>query len=66
MISREPDLDFLIDAITLYAQSNEGDRALRGAAIPERMRVKGWIEAACTSARTARRRDGHILRGLVR
>ena len=40
------DLDFLIDAITLYAQSNEGDRALRGAVIPERMRVKGWIEAA--------------------
>ncbi len=40
------DLDFLIDAITLYAQSNEGDRALRGAAIPDRPRVKAWIEAA--------------------
>lgn len=40
------DLDFLIDAITLYAQSKEGERALRDAPIPDRARVKTWIEAA--------------------
>ncbi|MEQ1609712.1 MAG: DUF4332 domain-containing protein [Hyphomonadaceae bacterium] len=40
------DLDSLIDAITLYAQSNEGERALRNQAPPERARVKAWIEAA--------------------
>ena len=40
------DLDFLIDAITLFTQSKEGERALRGGSIPERSRVKTWIEAA--------------------
>jgi len=40
------DVDFLIDAVTLFAQSNEGERALRGQALPERARVKAWIEAA--------------------
>ncbi len=40
------DVDFLIDAITLYAQSKEGDRALRDAPLPDRARVKSWIEAA--------------------
>ena len=40
------DLDFLIDAMTLHAQSKEGERALRGGSIPERSRVKTWIEAA--------------------
>lgn len=40
------DLDFLIDAMTLYVQSNEGDRALRDQKLPDRARVKGWIEAA--------------------
>ncbi len=40
------DADFLLDAITMFAQSNEGERALRGAALPDRARVKAWIEAA--------------------
>ena len=40
------DVDFLIDAITMYAQSNEGERSLRGSALPDRARVKAWIESA--------------------
>ena len=40
------DVDFLIDAITLFAQSNEGQRAVRDGKLPERARVKAWIEAA--------------------
>ncbi|RYG30233.1 MAG: DUF4332 domain-containing protein, partial [Burkholderiales bacterium] len=40
------DLDFLIDAVTLFAQSNEGQRATRDGKLPERSRVKAWIEAA--------------------
>jgi predicted flap endonuclease-1-like 5' DNA nuclease len=40
------DVDFLIDAITLFAQSSEGQRATRDAKMPERARVKAWIEAA--------------------
>lgn len=40
------DPDFLVDAITLFANSPEGERALRNAAPPARERVKGWIEAA--------------------
>ncbi len=40
------DLDSLIDAIALYVQSNEGERALRNQAPPERAKVKAWIEAA--------------------
>lgn len=40
------DVDFLIDAITLFAQSSEGQRATRDGKLPERVRVKAWIEAA--------------------
>lgn len=40
------DLDFLIDAMTLYVQSKEGQRAMRDPKMPDRARVKGWIEAA--------------------
>lgn len=40
------DVDFLIDAITMYAQSKEGERSLRGSALPNRARVKTWIESA--------------------
>lgn len=40
------DVDFLIDAITLFAQSSEGQRAIRDGKLPERARVKAWIEAA--------------------
>jgi hypothetical protein len=40
------DVDFLIDAITMFVQSNEGERALRGQQPPDRARVKAWIEAA--------------------
>ncbi|HEY1153241.1 MAG TPA: DUF4332 domain-containing protein, partial [Pseudolabrys sp.] len=40
------DLDFLIDAMTLYVQSKEGQRAMRDPKMPERARVKAWIEAA--------------------
>ncbi len=40
------DVDFLLDAVTMFAQSNEGERALRGATLPDRARVKAWIEAA--------------------
>jgi ATP-dependent protease HslVU (ClpYQ) peptidase subunit len=34
------------DAITLFAQSNEGQRTTRDGKLPERARVKAWIEAA--------------------
>ncbi len=44
LASAEP--DFLLDAVTMFAQSNEGERALRGQTIPDRARLKGWIEAA--------------------
>ncbi len=40
------DVDFLIDAITLFAQSSEGQRTTRDGKLPERARVKQWIEAA--------------------
>ncbi len=40
------DLEFLIDAMTLYVQSKEGQRAMRDPKMPERARVKAWIEAA--------------------
>ncbi|MDP3739738.1 MAG: DUF4332 domain-containing protein [Hyphomonadaceae bacterium] len=40
------DLDFLVDAIAMFAASSEGERALRGSSPPDRGRVKGWIEAA--------------------
>jgi predicted flap endonuclease-1-like 5' DNA nuclease len=40
------DLDALADAIEMFAASNEGERALRGQAIPNRAQVKSWIAAA--------------------
>lgn len=40
------DLDSLMDAIELFASSNEGERLLRDGTPPSRERVKGWIEAA--------------------
>jgi predicted flap endonuclease-1-like 5' DNA nuclease len=40
------DLDSLMDAIELFASSNEGERLLRDGTPPPRERVKGWIEAA--------------------
>ncbi len=40
------DLDSLMDAIELFATSNEGERLLRDGQAPSRERVKGWIEAA--------------------
>jgi predicted flap endonuclease-1-like 5' DNA nuclease len=40
------DLDSLMDAIELFATSNEGERLLRDGKVPPRERVKGWIEAA--------------------
>lgn len=40
------DLDSLMDAIELFATSNEGERLLRDGKVPSRERVKGWIEAA--------------------
>ena len=42
------DLDSLMDAIELFATSNEGERLLRDGQPPARERVKGWIEAALT------------------
>lgn len=38
--------DFLVDAIELFAQSAEGERALRGQSAPARERVAAWIAAA--------------------
>jgi hypothetical protein len=40
------DPDFLVDAITLFAQSNDGERSLRGQPLPDRVRAKAWIESA--------------------
>ncbi|MDZ4760388.1 MAG: DUF4332 domain-containing protein [Alphaproteobacteria bacterium] len=40
------DPDFLLDAITLFAATKEGERLLRGASAPDRARVLGWISAA--------------------
>jgi predicted flap endonuclease-1-like 5' DNA nuclease len=40
------DPDFLVDAIAMFAASDEGERALRGQAPPDRDRLKFWIEAA--------------------
>lgn len=40
------DVDFLLDAITMFSQSSEGERSLRGQTLPDRARVKSWIEAA--------------------
>ncbi len=40
------DLDSLMDAIELFATSNEGERLLRDGKSPARERVKGWIESA--------------------
>ncbi len=40
------DLDSLMDAIELFATSNEGERLLRDGKTPARERVKGWIESA--------------------
>ena len=40
------DLDSLMDAIELFATSNDGERLLRDGKAPSRERVKGWIEAA--------------------
>lgn len=42
------DLDSLVDAVELFATSNEGERLLRDGARPDRSRLKGWIEAAVT------------------
>ena len=38
--------DFLLDAITLFVNSPDGERVLRNAPPPSRDKVKGWIEAA--------------------
>lgn len=40
------DIDSLMDAIELFASSNEGERALRDAPPPARERVQTWITAA--------------------
>jgi predicted flap endonuclease-1-like 5' DNA nuclease len=40
------DPDFLVDAIAMFAASDEGERALRGQPVPDRDRLKFWIEAA--------------------
>jgi predicted flap endonuclease-1-like 5' DNA nuclease len=40
------DLDTLTDAIAMFAASNEGERALRNQAAPDRTRIKLWIESA--------------------
>jgi predicted flap endonuclease-1-like 5' DNA nuclease len=42
------DPDFLVDAIAMFAASDEGERALRGQPVPDRDRLKFWIEAALT------------------
>ncbi len=42
------DLDSLVDAVELFATSNEGERLLRDGARPDRARLKRWIEAAVT------------------
>jgi predicted flap endonuclease-1-like 5' DNA nuclease len=40
------DPDFLVDAIAMFAATPEGERALRSGSLPDRDRVKSWIEAA--------------------
>lgn len=40
------DPDFLTDAVAMFAASDEGERALRGQPVPDRDRLKSWIEAA--------------------
>lgn len=40
------DIDSLVDAIDLFASSNEGERLLRGGERPARERIQGWIDAA--------------------
>ena len=40
------DLDSLMDAIDLFASSNEGERLLRDGAGPKREQVAAWIKAA--------------------
>lgn len=40
------DLDTLMDAIELFATSNEGERLLRDGAAPKREQVEAWIESA--------------------
>jgi predicted flap endonuclease-1-like 5' DNA nuclease len=40
------DLDTLVDAIDMFAASNDGERALRNQAKPDRDRVQAWVEAA--------------------
>jgi hypothetical protein len=40
------DPDFLVDAIAMFAATPEGERALRGGTLPDRERVKSWIEGA--------------------
>jgi hypothetical protein len=42
------DPDFLVDAVAMFAASDEGERALRGQSPPDRERLKFWIEAALT------------------
>jgi predicted flap endonuclease-1-like 5' DNA nuclease len=40
------DLDTLMDAIELFASSNEGERLLRDGATPKREQVEAWIKSA--------------------
>ena len=40
------DVDSLVDAVELFATSNEGERLLRDSTPPSRDRLLGWIEAA--------------------
>jgi len=40
------DLDTLVSGIEMFASTNEGERALRNQARPDRTRIKSWIEAA--------------------
>jgi outer membrane biosynthesis protein TonB len=45
--------DFLLDAIGMFAASQDGERALRGQKVPDRTRIEAWI-AAARSASTDR------------
>jgi hypothetical protein len=40
------DLHTLMDAIELFASSNEGERLLRDGAAPQREQVEAWIKSA--------------------
>jgi predicted flap endonuclease-1-like 5' DNA nuclease len=40
------DLDALIDAVAMFAASNEGERVLRSSPVPGRDVIKSWIESA--------------------